>query len=274
MTYTLMTEDYIAEAQALTTSFNWPHTVEDWSFAFGLGSGLMAQDAGRLIGTCLTWPLGPNVSSLGMLAVAKEAQGRGIGRTLLRRALETQTGRTVLLHATHQGIDLYRSEQFSPIEEIRQVQGVVTLADESAVPDGLPPVVPWQPDRDAAVFQKLLVLDEAATGLQRTVLLEALVSRAVFLCLGSADRPEGYACLRRFGRGQVIGPVVAPSAEGALALVHAFLTAHAGAFVRIDVTEIFEPSGWLSAFGLSEVDRVLAMSNGPLPQPTGPAARY
>ncbi len=165
MTYTRMTEDYIAQAQALTTSFNWPHTIEDWSFAFRLGSGLVACESGRLLGTCLTWPLGPNVSSLGMLAVARQAQGRGIGRALLRQTLDEHSGRTILLHATHQGIDLYRSEGFTPIEEIRQVQGVVTLAGESAVPADLPPVHPWYPGGDDGAREQLLAMDRAATGL-------------------------------------------------------------------------------------------------------------
>lgn len=274
MTYTLMTEDHIAEAQALTTSFNWPHTVEDWSFAFGLGSGLVACDAGQVVGTCLTWPLGANVSSLGMLAVAKEVQGRGIGRALLKRALETQAGRTVLLHATHQGIDLYRSERFSPLEEIRQFQGVVTRQGEGTVPENLPSVRSWNLEHDGAAEEKLFSLDAEATGLERRALLKALVSRAQFSILGSEDSLEGYACIRRFGRGHVIGPVVAPSAGGASALVHALLEAHAGTFVRIDVTDCFEPSGWLTAYGLAEVDRVLAMSNGPLPQPTGAVRRF
>ncbi|MEM8646361.1 MAG: GNAT family N-acetyltransferase [Pseudomonadota bacterium] len=274
MTYTRMTEDYIAEAQALTTSFNWPHTVEDWSFAFRLGSGLMACHSGRLVGTCLTWPLGPNVSSLGMLTVAGEAQGQGIGRALLRQTLDEHAERTILLHATHQGIELYRSEQFSPIEEIRQMQGVVTLEGEGAVPAGLAPVHPWHPARDDVAREQLLTLDHAATGLARGVLLQALLPRTTFLRLGSEDSPEGYAGIRRFGRGHVIGPVAAPTAEGAAALVHGFLSSHAGEFVRIDLTEAFEPAGWLSAFGLREVDRVLAMSNGPLPQPTGEAKRF
>ena len=274
MNYTLMTEDHVAEAQALTTSFNWPHTVEDWSFAFGLGSGLVALEDGRVLGTCLTWPLGANVSSLGMLAVAKEAQGRGIGRALLRRALETQAGRTVLLHATHQGIDLYRSEQFSPIEEIRQCQGVVTAKQESVVAGALVRVSPWNLERDVEGVERLLALDNMATGLERSTLLKALLCRARVLRLGSEDSPEGYACIRHFGKGYVIGPVAAPSAEEASALVRAFLAAHVGEFVRVDVTEDFQPSGWLSAFGLSEVDRVLAMSNAPLPQPAGAARRF
>ncbi len=274
MTYTRMTEDHIAEAQALTTSFNWPHTVEDWSFAFGLGSGLVACDGGHLIGTCLTWPFGEQVSSLGMLAVAQKAQGRGIGRALLRQTLDEHSERTILLHATHQGIELYRSENFAPIEEIRQMQGLVTLEGEEAVPADRAPVHRWHPARDDGAREQLLALDHAATGLERGVLLQALLPRTAFLRLGSGDSPEGYAGIRRFGRGHVIGPVVATTANGASALVHALLVAHAGAFVRIDVTEAFEPSGWLSAFGLHEVDRVLAMSNAPLPQAKGEARRY
>lgn len=265
-----MTEADLDEAQALTTSFNWPHTVEDWSFAFGLGEGHVAREGRRLLGTCLTWRLASGVSTLGLLAVAEEAQGQGLGRALLRRALDDQKEQTVLLHATHQAIDLYQTEGFEPIGKVRQLQGIVRSLPSKFAPS----VSICDPSQTSVNLERLQALDHEATGVERRALLEALRPLARLAWLGPEDNPSGFAFIRRFGRGQVIGPVIAQSEADACALVCALLDTQVDRFVRIDVTENLSGLDWLTACGLSEVDQVLAMSNGPMPEATGPAMRY
>ncbi len=264
-----MTEDDLDEAQALTTSFNWPHTVEDWSFAFGLGSGHVARAGGRLLGTCLTWRLAAGVSTLGFLAVSEEAQGQGLGRALLRRALGDQPGQTTLLHATHQAVDLYRSEGFEPIGQVQQFQGVVRPACGKAVQTDTTPVRLCADLQASMKFDQLLALDFEATAIDRRPLLEALRLRSTLAEVGAGDEPEGFALIRPFGRGHVIGPVIAASRSAGRALVSGLLEAHVDRFVRIDLTEDLSGSDWLTERGLSEVDQVLAMSNGPLPRGSG-----
>ena len=274
MNLVVMTKDHIAEAQALTTSFNWPHTVEDWSFAFGLGFGHVACQDNKLLGTCLTWRFGPSVSSLGLLVVAREAQGQGIGRALLRRALEAETGRTTVLHATHQGEDLYRSEQFVPTGEIRQYQGVVKRQRNASTRTDLPKAHLLHTASSSSALAQILALDRQATGLDRQALLTGLLPRVRVCILGPPDALEGYAFSRRFGRGHVIGPVIAPTPAGAMGLVSGLLDVHAGEFTRLDITEDFEHTEELSACGLSEFDRVLAMAKGPPPESSGETRRF
>ncbi|NNF77331.1 MAG: GNAT family N-acetyltransferase [Rhizobiales bacterium] len=274
MKFETMTEDHLEDAQALTTSFNWPHTVEDWSFAFELGTGRVLYNEGRLLGTCLTWNLGPDLSTLGLLAVAREAQGQGLGRAFLQQAIEEQAGKTILLHATHQAIDLYGSQSFEAIGEVRQHQGVVLPATSPATPMCTPHVHACEAPITSAQADKLLALDHEATGLDRSTLLSALLPRSKIWVTGRQEHPKGYALIRPFGRGHVVGPVIASGEDDAQALINAMLGANTGRFVRIDITEEFNLSGWLVGLGLSEVDRVLAMSNGPVPEGSGRLKRF
>ncbi len=270
MQFEPMTEDHIDDAQALTTSFNWPHTVEDWSFAFRAGSGHIATAGGKLVGTCLTWRFGSDVSTLGLLAVASETQGQGLGRALLHRALEDHGDRTVLLHATHEAIDLYRTENFTPHDEVRQFQGVVRPSEGGESSEEVFSVDP----STAKLLPLISDLDERACGFNRGELLKALLPVSEVSVLGPMTDPTGFTLTRPFGRGLVVGPVVATTERGACALFSSALDAHVGQFVRVDVTHEFGPVASLTQRGLDEVDRVLAMSNGPLPPSAGPQKRY
>src|SRR5438034_537380 len=75
--------DHLAEALALSQALDWPYRAEDWAFAHGLGRGFAIQTGGRLVGTALWWPYGPNHASAGMIIVAADAQRQGIGARLM-----------------------------------------------------------------------------------------------------------------------------------------------------------------------------------------------
>jgi hypothetical protein len=84
----------------------------------------------------------------------------------------------------------------------------------------------------------------------------------------------GFALLRRFGRGQVIGPVVAPDPAGAKALIGHFLGSHPGQFLRVDVPEAAGLSDWLEELGLKDAGIVFRMVRGSDVQPVGPARGF
>ncbi len=99
----------LADAQSLSASFGWPHRTEDWSFMLALGQGWAAEHDGALLGTGLCWTYGQDAGALGMICVARDQQGRGLGRSLLQKLLDHLENRTVVLHATDQGLRLYQS---------------------------------------------------------------------------------------------------------------------------------------------------------------------
>jgi GNAT superfamily N-acetyltransferase len=254
----------LAAAQGLSAAVGWPHRVEDWHFALSLGEGIALQRGGRLVGTAMTWKLGPDWGTLGMVIVAPALQGRGLGRGLMAAAVAQLERRGIQLHATPAGAPLYRSFGFAPALAVRQHQG-------AAFSMGLHPPRPGERLRPAgrADLAVLSALDAAATGMARGHAIAALIEEAEGIVLDRGGVASGFAMLRRFGRGQVIGPVVAPDPEAARLLVAHWLGQRQGAFLRIDVTEDSALSPWLEAAGLPCVDLVTRMVRG---RPPAPAA--
>ena len=80
--------------------------------------------------------------------------------------------------------------------------------------------------------------------------------------------------IRPFGRGQVIGPVVARNQADARALIESVLSQSVNSFVRIDVTDALADTGFLKDWNIEQVDTVIAMSNAPLPEAKGTLDRY
>ncbi|WP_240702545.1 GNAT family N-acetyltransferase [Trinickia terrae] len=243
----------------------WPHRREDWEFALNLGAGVAAEDDSGVIGTALRWEFGAGHGALGMVIVSPEQQGRGIGRDLMTLTVDALAERTTFLNATPAGLPLYEKFGFKAIGSIHQHQGaggahppVVALAPGERIR----PLGARDPERLAALWSH-------AAGYDRAPVLEALLQVAEGVVLARDGEPIGFAIMRRFGRGHVIGPVVAPHAEGAKALISHWLGANEGKFTRIDVTGDSGLSDWLDELGLPKVDSVVTMARGETPRADG-----
>ena len=113
----------------------------------------------------------------------------------------------------------------------------------------------------------LSALDAEATGLERGPAVAALLGVSEGVVLDRGGEAAGFALLRRFGRGHLVGPVVAPDAEGAKALIGHWLGSRCGQFLRIDVPEEAGLGAWLAGFGLVAVDTAVPMLRGEAPTP-------
>jgi ribosomal protein S18 acetylase RimI-like enzyme len=247
-------------AQGLSRAVSWPHRVEDWQFVHGLGFGLAAEAEGRLAGTAMGWRFGADHAALGMVIVDPAAQGCGIGRRLTGAVLDGLEGRVVQLTATAAGFPLYASLGFVAEGEVRQHQG-------AAFSIGLVPLAPGERLRpmgrsDAALLARM---DRAATGQDRGAMLEALLAQAEGVALERDGEAVGFALLRRFGRGHVLGPVIAPDAVAAKALIAHWLGVRSGQFLRIDVPAESGLSPWLQELGLAQAGGGTVMRRGPAP---------
>jgi GNAT superfamily N-acetyltransferase len=247
-------------AQGLSAAVGWPHRLEDWQFVAGLGEGLVAEAGRRVVGTGLTWAFGGGWHALGMVIVTPDMQGQGIGRKLMQALLPREGN--VVLHATREGAPLYRALGFAPAGMVRQHQGApfsvgfhAPRAGERIRPAG------------RADLPVLAALDLAATGMGRSAVLTALLDTADCIMLDRAGVASGFAMLRRFGRGQLIGPVIAPDAEAARLLAAHWLGQRQGEFIRMDVTEESGLSPWLAEIGLAQAGEVLRMVRGAPPVP-------
>ena len=257
----------LPSAQSLMQSFGWPHRVEDLQFMLRVGRGFAAERGGALVGTGIGWSYGTDWAAMGSMAVAPAAQGHGIGRRIAEAILAGFGGRSVLLHATEAGLPLYAALGFVAGGTVRQHQGAAFGAGVIALEPGerLRPIGRSDPPILAA-------LDQAATGMDRVAIVKALLETAAGVVLDRDGVATGFALLRRFGRGHVIGPVVAQNAERARALIGHFLASRQGQFMRVDVPEDSGLSAWLEGLGLEDAGTVIRMVRGPEP-PLQPSVR-
>lgn len=246
----------------LVQQMSWPHRPEDCAQLLGLGAGIAAVDGdGSTIGVGLRWSFGRDVGTIGLVLVAPERQGRGIGRALMNALIADSGSRALMLNATAEGLPLYEKLGFVSTGFVRQHQG--RLAEGAALPSA--PAVPLRravpADRPA-----LCALDAAVFGADRSALIDSLLAGGDAWLIDRAGQPAGFAVLRAFGRGMIIGPVVASSEDGAIALVAAAAKAAPPGVLRIDIPANAEGlASWLTAVGLPAIDTVTVMLRGNWP---------
>lgn len=259
-----MTRADLAAAQALTAEQRWPHRPIDWEQAFRHGEGLVAVRDGQVVGTGLRWRWGPRHATVGLIVVAPACQGRRVGYRLMTALLEGLEQHTVLLHATADGRGLYERLGFVRIGEVRQHQGIARPTPPIALDEGRR----LRPATEAGL-PALRALDAEARGMPRDALIDELFRDAeATVVLDHEGHACGFAMLRRFGRGHAIGPVVAPDAEGAKALIAHLSGLNAGRFTRIDIDFDSGLAEWLETLGLLRVDAPTTMLRGaPLAAP-------
>ncbi|RWM11694.1 GNAT family N-acetyltransferase [Mesorhizobium sp.] len=242
--------DHIEGAVALSRQENWPHRPQDWQMALQLSSGAVAlDDRGRVTGTILVTPYGRDCAMINMVIVDRNARGKGLGRRLMEQAFALAENRPLRLVATADGMPLYQKLGFVPSGTILQHQGSVAVLDapdvvEAASADDLP---------------EIKALDRDAYGVDREALIDALAERGQFAVIRRAGAIEAYAAIRPFGRGEVIGPVIAGTAVDARALISFFAASRSGAFLRVDTDSRTGIAGWLVEIGLAHVGGGVAM---------------
>lgn len=269
MTETLSFEPFqvkhLAGAMRMSANVGWPHRIEDWAFVAGLSKGVVAQQGDEVVATALATPFG-QVAMVNLIIVDAAMRGRGLGRDIMCRALDTVTPTAWQLVATQDGLPLYEKLGFETIGEIVQHQGLVVPADT-------------EPERDECIgwataddITDLLAMDYAATGMDRATLYAALVAEAQFAVLRQSGRITGFAAVRPFGRGEVAGPVIAQNVEDAQSLLSAIMASRAGQFLRVDTGADSGLSEWLTTRGLVHAGGGLQMQKGEHAAP--PASPY
>ncbi len=242
---------HIPGAVALSRAENWPHRAEDWGLIHGLSQGLVALAEGEVAGTGMATIFG-RVGMLNMIIVGAKLRGRGLGRRLMEGVMALATPDEWRLVATNDGLPLYRKLGFVETGEVLQYQGI--LAQIAATGS-----VDWAGTEDLA---ELAALDQAATGADRTALLAALLDAGEIAVTRQNGSIAGYAARRSFGRGEVVGPVVARDLGIAKDLLLQLFSDRAGYFMRVDTTADCGLSDWLEAQGLAHVGGGIAMSKG------------
>lgn len=250
----------LGSLHALTMSVGWPHRAEDWQFLREFGRGFVALDEiDRVLGSVMWFAHDATFATVGMTVTSPRLQTLGLGDWLMRRVL-AESGRSAFrLSATRAARRLYLSLGFEPEKTVYQRQG------EARQPAVLPavPVGAILRRLEAADLDAAIALDARAFGVRRAALLERLDGHSQGLGLYRDGVLDAFALCRPFGRGHVVGPVVAASDEDAIAVVAPFVAEFEGRFLRID-THLDEGDFplFLTQCGLPVYDTVLTMSLG------------
>lgn len=246
--------EHLDGAVALSRQAGWPHRREDWAMALSLSTGVAAIEEGRVVGTAMTTPYGEAAATINMVIVDEALRGRGVGKRLMTLALKASEGRETRLVATEDGLPLYEKLGFRATGRILQHQGmpVPTLPN----PDGR---VGWAEPTNVL---DLSAMDRQACGMDRSTLIDWLARHARIAVFRQEGEVQGFAALRAFGKGEVVGPVVARDGEQAKALLAFVFSERQGAFLRVDTPEHAGISPWLSQHGLMQAGDGVAMMKG------------
>jgi len=263
-----LASEHLEGALRLSQEMSWPYRLEDWAFALELGQGFVLRSGvGTVIATAAWWAYGETQASAGMIIVAKTAQGRGHGARLMDALLAAAHPRTITLNSTAEGLALYERRGFVRTGAIQQHQGVPHERRQAPPARLVRAMAPSD-------VEKVARLDREATGWSRRQMLDRLIQAGDGHVLVRNGEPRGYAISRLFGRGHVIGPVVAESAADARTLIEAALARLGQVFVRIDTAATSQLGDWLESIGLRQVGEATTMVKGPPIPPAGPARMF
>ena len=115
----------------------------------------------------------------------------------------------MLLNSTEEGLALYKRRGFTAWGTVLQHQGQLTVAvtrEDLRTTSGR---------RRSPTSPAIQAFDERATGMPRRPMVVALADVGDVVVIERGGRVAGYAIARKFGRGYVVGPVAAESAEDA-----------------------------------------------------------
>ncbi|MDK1384825.1 GNAT family N-acetyltransferase [Sinorhizobium sp. 8-89] len=249
----------LEQLHALSIAVGWPHRAEDWQFAREVGNGIVALDEiDRIQGSAMWFPYGAHFATIGLVITTPRLQANGAAKWLMGHVLDRVGGRNLGLNATRAARRLYRSLNFSTEALVFQCQGESTLPPDVQSSSGtvLRALAPTD-------LQAIAELDSGAFGADRKMLLARLLACSESVGLIRDGKIEGFSLCRRFGRGRVIGPVVAANDADAIAVVRPHVAKHAGSFLRLDTREQGGAfSDFLAHCGLPVYDTVTTMSRG------------
>ncbi|WFU27505.1 GNAT family N-acetyltransferase [Bradyrhizobium sp. CB1717] len=244
----------------LSIGVGWPHRPEDWQFLRDTGHGIVVHDEiGRVLGSAMWFPHGADFATVGMVITSPRLQALGTAQWLMKRILSAAKGRNLRLNATRAARKLYLSLGFRRERTVFQRQAEAQRFGEVPSPSEGAELR----ELDRKDLPAIAELDAQAFGASRPDLLAALLEQSAAFGLCRQGRLEAFALCRPFGRGHVVGPVVASSDEDAILVVAPHVAAHEGQFLRID-THLADGEfcSFLARCGLVFFDTVTTMSLG------------
>jgi ribosomal protein S18 acetylase RimI-like enzyme len=185
-------------------------------------------------------------------------QAQGTGRWLMEQVFERCGDRNLSLNSTDAAYHLYLSLGFTKEATVFQWQG------EVVAPGPVLPVLDGELRLSSAEdLDEIAALDGRAVGINRHRLLDLLAKDASICTLERGGKIVGYSMNREFGRGRVIGPIIASNDLDAIHLTAVHLKDLTGQFARVDTREQTGSfAGFLQQSRLGMSVTVTTMSKG------------
>ena len=265
----VMAQQDIPGGVRLNTVIGWNQTAADWErFLTASPNGcFVMEDADKIVGTSATISYENKFAWIGMVLVDPDYRNRGIGTTLLQRAVEYLDGAgipTLKLDATPAGKPLYEKMGFVTEYEIdrwvlkRSVIEEPILAHERTAPD---------------VLLKALDFDRQAFGADRSKLLHSYNDQAPDLTLVAQTDGQlaGYAFGRRGLFADHMGAWMARDDDTAQTLLSKFLQRSSRDTIIVDALKSSRIAGELLRENKFSPARLLTrMYRGPNSHPGKP----
>lgn len=217
-----MTRNDIAAGMRLKELAGWNQTEADWQGFLAADSegSFVAEVDGTVRGTAATITFERRFAWVGMVLVDPEYRGRGIGTTLLERAIAYLDGKRVpciKLDATPAGKPIYEKLGFESEWEIER-----WMLRRAGTPERPEPEEEMMPP---ALVERVLKADREVFGADRSALLRSVHQSAPRFTDGlwNAGGMEGYAFGRQGSFADHLGPWVAKDEATARHLLDAFL---------------------------------------------------
>jgi GNAT superfamily N-acetyltransferase len=211
-----MTVADIRFGMRLKQQAGWNQVEADWRRLLGLQPDgcFVAEIDGVPAGTVTTCQFGP-VAWVAMMLVDEALRSRGIGRCLMKHALDeldSNGALTIRLDATSLGRPLYESLDFRAEATFARYVGVLPLAD------GPPPELPVSPSSE--VVDGIAKFDLQVTGTDRGRLLRVLIEEHPESLQVAIEAGEiaGFVLSRPGSRARRIGPCLASEQAAPLLL--------------------------------------------------------
>ncbi|MFI9386798.1 GNAT family N-acetyltransferase [Kutzneria sp. NPDC052558] len=242
----------LAACLDLAADRQWPRERRKWSFLLTMGEAYGLRDEHDLAGSVVLSRFGPRLAWVGMMLVAQRWNRRGLGRALMRHAMDHAGAGTIALYATESGRPLYEALGLRVAGTVSTHRGRFLGAGSRT---GL--TRPFTP-ADLAAVQRL---DAEVTGADRRRLLTGYLRFAGQVrVVTEGGAITGYAGSWRDGETVVIGPVIAARLADAKVLVTDIASTVDGP-VRLDTGHPYL-AAWAVAEGLARQFEVTTMVHG------------
>jgi GNAT superfamily N-acetyltransferase len=232
-----MTHADIEDGLRLCRLSRWDQVARDWRrFLMADAGATAAVRDGRVIGTSARIRYGNRFGWIGMVLVDPDAQGQGLGASLLEYSLDALHELPIRLDATPAGYPLYLKQEFAEESRLRRMERPKewtrpVRSDATTAEPGIEPMT-------RADLDEISAMDALAFGAPRIELLDWMLEGAPEHAW--IAKREGQLAGYLFGRHGYefahLGPLVARDSTIAIQLTKASLSQATDRAVVIDAT--------------------------------------